>query len=416
VGGRLSSPVVAGGHVLVASVDEHTVHCLDATTGKGLWHYVADGRVDSPPTCSDGLVVFGAADGSVYCLRADDGALVWRFRVAPQAERMVAYGRLESPWPVHGSVLVRDGAVYCAAGRSSYLDDGIFLLRLDLATGKVLARRRLWSRDATGRQPEDQVFAMEMPGFLPDVLSSDGDCVYMRYAGFAPGDLQDHKTSPHLMSVSGLLDGNWHQRSYWMFGTRSHSGSWGAMSAMREVPTGRIMAFDGTTLYGYGRQHWEIQGLTQTRPSPHHLWAIRQGGWADQTPGSREELLKRNRDKTTIGLDVFTWSKEVPIHARAMVLAGKTLFIAGPPEVQITEEDMAHSPTGVEHRQRLADQTLVWQGSKGALLCAVSTEDGNILSQVKLDSLPVWDGLIAANGQLYASTANGKVLCFGQAK
>jgi len=414
VGERLSSPVVAGGRVFVASVDEHSVHCIDATTGKGLWHYVADGRVDSPPTCSGGLVVFGAADGCVYCLRAADGTLVWRFRAAPRAERVVSYGRLESPWPLHGSVLVQDGTVYCAAGRSSYLDDGIYLYRLDLATGKVLAQRRLWSRDATGRQPEDKVVVMEMEGFLPDVLSSDGDCVYMRHAGFAPGDLQDRKTSPHLMSVSGLLDDNWWHRSYWVFGTLSHSCCWGAMTAMREVPTGRLMAFDDTTLYGYGRQYWEVKGLAHTRPNPHHLWAIRRGGWPQQTPAARrQDFSERARSKTKIKLADFTWSKTVPIHARAMVLAGKTLFIAGPPALEITEEDMAHSPTGVEHRHRVADQTLVWRGMMGGLLCAASTEDGGMLTQVKLDSLPVWDGLIAANGRLYMSTATGEVLCLG---
>jgi outer membrane protein assembly factor BamB len=417
VGERLSSPVVAGGRVFAAAVDEHTVHCLDAATGKDLWRYVADGRVDSPPTCSGGLVVFGAADGCVYCLRADDGALAWRYRAAPRDERVVSYGRLESPWPVHGSVLVQDGAVYCAAGRSSYLDDGICLYRLDLATGKVLAHRRLWSRDATGRQPEDKVVVMEMAGFLPDVLSSDGDRVYMRHAGFAPEDLRDSDTEPHLMSVSGLLDGNWWHRSYWVFGTLSHSCCWGAMTAMREAPTGRIMAFDDTTLYGYGRQYWEIKGLAHTRPNPHHLWAIRKGDWPEQTPAARrQDFTERARSKTRITLEDFTWSTAVPVHARAMVLAGKTLFIAGPPELQITEEDMAHSPTGIEHRQRVADQTLVWRGMMGALLCAVSTKDGAMLFQVKLDSLPVWDGLIAAKGRLYMSTATGEVLCLGEVK
>jgi hypothetical protein len=216
------------------------------------------------------------------------------------------------------------------------------------------------------------------------------------------------------MSVSGLLDGNWWHRSYWVFGTLSHSCCWGAMTAMREVPTGRLMVFDATTLYGYGRQYWEIKGLAHTRPNPYHLWAIRKGGWPEQTPADRrQDFAERARSKTKITLANFTWSKTVPIHARAMVLAGKTLFIAGPSTLEITEEDMAHGLTGVEHRQRARDQALVWQGVKGGLLCAVSIDKGRILSQVKLDSLPVWDGLIAANGRLYASTTNGEVLCFG---
>ncbi|MFQ6096266.1 MAG: PQQ-binding-like beta-propeller repeat protein [Armatimonadota bacterium] len=49
-GARLSPLVVAGGKVFVASVDHHTVHALDAASGRPLWHYTASGRVDSPPT------------------------------------------------------------------------------------------------------------------------------------------------------------------------------------------------------------------------------------------------------------------------------------------------------------------------------------------------------------------------------
>ena len=52
----------------------------------------------------------------------------------------MAYGQLESPWPVHGSVLVQDGVVFCAAGRSSYLDGGLVLYRLDARTGKELSQ------------------------------------------------------------------------------------------------------------------------------------------------------------------------------------------------------------------------------------------------------------------------------------
>jgi hypothetical protein len=97
-----------------------------------------------------------------------------------------------------------------------------------------------------------------------------------------------------------------------------------------------------------------------------------------------------------------------------MVLAGKTLFVAGPPALEITEAHLAHSPAGIEHRRRLADQTSIWRGSNGALLCALSVENADILSRIAVDSLPVWDGLIAANNRLYLSAANGEVVCFGQ--
>lgn len=102
IGGRLSSPVVADGKLLVASVDEHTVHALDAKTGVAAWSYTTGGRVDSPPTVYRGRAIFGSADGYVYCLRVADGQLIWRFRAAPDDRRLVSFEQLESVWPVHG--------------------------------------------------------------------------------------------------------------------------------------------------------------------------------------------------------------------------------------------------------------------------------------------------------------------------
>ncbi|MBM4050938.1 MAG: hypothetical protein FJ279_38065, partial [Planctomycetes bacterium] len=136
LGGKLSALTAADGKLFVASVDAHTVHALDANTGKAAWSFTAGGRVDSPPTVWQGRVLFGSTDGHVYCLRAADGALVWRFRAPPGDQRLMAFEQVESVWPVSGSVLMRDGVVYCVAGRSMWLDGGMRFLRLDAATGR----------------------------------------------------------------------------------------------------------------------------------------------------------------------------------------------------------------------------------------------------------------------------------------
>ncbi|KPK41736.1 MAG: hypothetical protein AMK72_14950, partial [Planctomycetes bacterium SM23_25] len=127
VGGTLTQPVVADGRLLVASVDTHTVHALDADTGKRLWTFTAGGRVDSSPTVHRGLALFGCADGWVYCLRLSDGELAWRFRAAPEDLKTVAMDQVESVWPVHGNVLVHGSAAYFSAGRSTWLDGGVAL-------------------------------------------------------------------------------------------------------------------------------------------------------------------------------------------------------------------------------------------------------------------------------------------------
>jgi len=54
VGGKLSSVVIAEGKVLVAQIDSHTVHALDAKDGTRAWSYTAGGRVDSPRPSTTG--------------------------------------------------------------------------------------------------------------------------------------------------------------------------------------------------------------------------------------------------------------------------------------------------------------------------------------------------------------------------
>ena len=50
----------------------------------------------------------------------------------------------------------------------------------------------------------------------------------------------------------------------------------------------------------------------------------------------------------------------------------------------------------------------------GGELLALSASDGKTLAQFdRLAAPPVYDGLIAANGALYLSTADGMVHCFG---
>ncbi|MEQ1825701.1 MAG: PQQ-binding-like beta-propeller repeat protein, partial [Pirellula sp.] len=139
LGGRLTSPVIAGGRVYVARMDAHTLYAFDESNGKELWSYTTGARIDSPPTIQDGRVFFGGADGWVYCLRSSDGQLVWRYRAAPMDRRTMAYEQLESLWPVHGSVLVQEGVVHCVSGRSNFLDGGLRLIRLKQATGEKIS-------------------------------------------------------------------------------------------------------------------------------------------------------------------------------------------------------------------------------------------------------------------------------------
>jgi hypothetical protein len=106
----------------------------------------------------------------------------------------------------------------------------------------------------------------------------------------------------------------------------------------------------------------------------------------------------------------YDWSRETPIYARAMVLADKTLFIAGPRDI-IDEEEVYKRPEDLSIQDKLGEQAAALEGEKGALLCAVSASSGQRLAGYELETVPVWDGMAAANGRLYVSLNNGKVLC-----
>jgi outer membrane protein assembly factor BamB len=401
LGGKLSSVVVADGKLLVAQVDRHTIHAIDAERGEPLWSYVAGGRVDSPPTFWQGRVLFGSADGWTYCLRADDGRLEWRYRAAPQDRRMVSYGQLESAWPVHGSVLVQDGVAYCAAGRSSYLDGGIRVVRLDAKSGKLLSETVIDHRDPeTGFQVKGSVKSTNMPGALPDVLSSDGESVFMRHSRFNLQGEEQPADVPHLYSAAGFLEDAWWHRTYWQVSAAMSTNYGGWPNTGSRAPAGRLLVVDQDTVYGFGRSqyihhgaHVGIDGATvfhfrpsrdsQRRFTHYQAFAIHRAS----TVGSA------NRRKPAPAAKEYAWTARLPIVARAMVLAGENLFFAGPPN--IFESD---------------DPQRAWEGCEGGKLCVVS-RSGKQLGLLDLESPPIFDGLAAANQRLYAATMDGSVVC-----
>jgi len=121
--------------------------------------------------------------------------------------------------------------------------------------------------------------------------------------------------------------------------------------------------------------------------------------------------IKRRGMRTLPFVVKHDWSHEIPLQVRAMLVAGETLFIAGPPDV-VDEEEVYRGLNDAEIRAKLEEQVAALEGEKGALLWAVSTSDGERLAEYQLESNPVFDGMAAANGRLYLATGDGKVLCF----
>jgi outer membrane protein assembly factor BamB len=421
IGGRLTQPVIAGGKIVVASIDRHTVVALHERNGAVAWTFTCGGRVDSPPTLHKGRVLFGSADGCVYCLGLVTGELAWRFACAPMDLRTVSYDQLESLWPVHGSLIVLDDVAYCSAGRSTWLDGGLYLYALDPITGKLLHSRRFESHHPEYGENKDQAeaghekrvdqnvtdyktflqpdrsdaFSMA-GGAISDVLVSDGADVFLHHARFNTRLEPQEAMSRHLFSTSSLLDDNENHRSHWVLGTGDFSlvpvaYSWiaNANGAQRKgtslVPPGGLMlVYDDDAVWGLHRNGKSDGNYTVFQRANKPLREDRRG---------QPDFAKLPEGEDPYP---YVWKTVLPARPRALVKAGDLLFVAG--ATMDAPEGDPHAP---------------YEGRTGGVIRVLDAQSGQAMGTFELESPVVWDGMAAAAGHLYAATCNGHIVCLG---
>jgi hypothetical protein len=308
-----------------------------------------------------------------------------------------------------------------------FVDGGLRMLRLDPKTGRKLSETILDDKDPdTGENLQVHVDRLNMPVALPDILSSDGKYVYMRSLPF---DLQGKRKfvtyvpvneqrgdDLHLFCPTGFLDDSLWHRTYWGYGRAWASGAGGYHQAGRVIPAGRPLVFDDETVYGYGRL-WQY--YRWTTPLEFSLFAAKkQPGIVNA--GTERKAVKKDGKRVGSRKIRFTrfvqdWSDDISVQVNSMVLTDGALFAAGPPDVA-DEEAAVKTLLDPETQKNLAEQSAAFEGKRGALLVAVSRDDGDKLAAYRLDFVPRFDGLIAANRRLYVSTLAGDVLCLSGAK
>ena len=355
--------------------------------------------MDSPPTIYDGLCVFGCRDGWVYCLRADNGQLLWRRRLAPVDRRVVADSRLESVWPVHGSVLVQDGVLYAAAGRSTYLDGGIRLFGLDVYSGRTRYEATL----STTPGPLG-LNSPRLDGALPDVMISDGSAITMRHKQFDM-DLKPRRPARirTLLISTGLLGDSWAHRQPWRLGAARAGATSQAM----------LIVFDADRAYGVMAPYTWLKKTRAMWPSNHdgHLHQKYSRYSAEHFPigvtiaaasnvaSPSVSARARRRRTAPPGSAAHRWSVQDTVQPRAMVLTRDVLFLAGWRDALAIQLKTGRpvDPANPDPRP--------------SFLRAVSPADGKVLDEYPLDCEPVFDGLAAAYGRLYVSLTSGAVVC-----
>ena len=94
-----------------------------------------------------------------------------------------------------------------------------------------------------------------------------------------------------------------------------------------------------------------------------------------------------------------------------MVLADRTLFLVRPADV-VDEAKSLRDFDSSANQSKLVEQRELLDGKSGSFLWVASADDGAKLAEYRLDGMPVFDGLAAANGRLYLATTDDKVVCF----
>lgn len=385
--GPLTPPVAAGGLAVVAQIDGHRVVAFDAAAGKQKWEFAANGRIDTPPTLHGGLCIFGTRSGWAYCLRSADGQLVWRMRLGANEERMVSYGQLESPWPVAGSPLVLDGVLYMAAGRHPLADGGVRVLAMEPATGQVKRVKMITSL------PMKNFYGGAALEFEPiDLLTAEA-----RRAG--------EKGAPYITMSRWQLDP----------GGAETKVAWESGFALCRKGAGGVLVPRGVWTYGQ-RMQYLGSGPKPGQPdyigqAPRPLAAFH-GSTLVCSSEDKRTLFRRDFSEEDLASFNEKWfnQRHVPRglkpgdRNRSERLAReaawwRTVFPAGADRQEIA---------GVA----LAGERVFVVGSLGKLV-ALDLGEGKVLAERDVPP-PIWDGLAAASGRLYLSTADGKIVCLGE--
>ncbi|MFH1266885.1 MAG: hypothetical protein ABIK89_14240 [Planctomycetota bacterium] len=258
----------------------------------------------------------------------------------------------------------------------------------------------------------------DVRGALSDILVADGDDVYMRHVKLDFQTGSQTQTGPHLFCPVGLLDDTWWHRGYWVVHDEfiAHWSGWWKVGNV--VPSGRILSYDDRSVFGYGRDKYPPGNTGQWRGGEkYRLFACDRPSPGEASKREEAPLAAKNapkkggRAKEPEPVPLKNrWETELPFYVRAMVVAGDTMFLAGPPELTKTKGPGEEALILANPEEAVA----AWRGKKGGLLWTVSAADGKKLTEYKLDAPPVFDGMAATAGRLYLALTDGSLLSFGE--
>jgi outer membrane protein assembly factor BamB len=400
VKGLVSPPSISNGLAYVTRPDAHEVIALKADTGEVAWRFTARGRVDTPPTIHRGLCLFGDHAGYVHALRADTGESVWRLRAAPLAERMGAYGQIESAWPVPGTVLVMENTAYFAAGRQQLSDGGVFLFSVDPMTGKQNWVHKLNEIPQTGYEGDkgDSFGFYKNSGleFDPvDILHKEGDRIALsRWLISLDGESVEVDTWDAFAKLNTGKGTVFAPRGTWTYGFRQihrfgNEAFKRSLCAFRDNTI--VGALDSTTaLY---RRDFDLENGEEFNRKWITGWEAASKGRKGERPYRSDRIAEKAKWK------VNPWAEDDTPEALLKLT---------------TAEGSAQLENKI-YGVVMDSADRIYVVHQDGTLKVIDAGNGKELSSHQVAE-PIWDGLALADGKLYLSARDGSLVCLGDSK
>ncbi|MCP4782385.1 MAG: PQQ-binding-like beta-propeller repeat protein [Fuerstiella sp.] len=383
VKGLLSAPTIANGLAYVTRPNAHELIAIDTASGDVRWRFTANGRLDTPPAIHRGLCLFGSAAGWVYALKATTGEVVWKLRAAPTIERIVAYGQVESPWPVPGAVLVMDDIAYFAAGRQPLADGGILVFAVNPLTGE-----RHWVQ-RINTVPQKGFYENSGLEFDPfDLLHAEGDGLAMSRWVLSPDgkDVSVDKWNAFAKLNTGAGD-VWIPRGSWTYGARHQHRFPG------EAPRRPLVVFRDDNVYS------SLNGSTDVFRRDFDLDKGEKfdSKWITGWQASQEARKDGKPYRTYRIAEGAAWTEDPFTDPDAK-------------KEEVKQGSQRHNRI---HAMALASDDTLYVVHQDGRLKALSTSDGYVVRETQVPT-PAWDGLAIAENRLYLTTQSGELVCLGQ--
>ena len=346
---RAAQPIVAEGLVFFGDSVDCSIHALDAKSGREKWTFPTRAPVRFAPVYHDGRLFATSDDGFLYCLKAADGSLIWKKRGGPADELILGNDRMISRWPARGGAVIRDGVLYFAAG--IWPSDGVSLYALEPATGKIL-----WVNDTAGSiymgQPHGGAFAKSGVAAQGYLVAGE-DQIFMATGRAVPAAF-DRKTGAF---------------QYLSLQENTHRG--GAEVMLSD----QFFVNNGTAFF---RKDGKLLSAVSATPNvviDDILGGMSGKSFVGQRWVNKETIDRKGKAQKIRGLET---EFEIPFEKEAIsaIGTGEKIVIGSENEVSVFRKE------GKFER---------WTGKVA----------GDVY------------GLAAANGQLFVSTDEGKLYCFG---